>query len=170
MRVGYVIPWKTSLVNDLSAMGVTAECVGRGRRGGFLWPIRLRRLIRQTPIHIVHSHTPSVAVAMRLVRLSLPAHARPRLVSTDHNVWSAYRPLTKITCRVTFDMDDAHVAVSEGVRGSFPRSLRSSMEVVRYGVPLAAKSGRCRWLLDLEVALRKAAGELFDRNGCQPPP
>jgi glycosyltransferase involved in cell wall biosynthesis len=155
VRVGYLIPWKRALVSDLCALGVAVECLGRGRRGGYSWLYRLRQLLIQEPVDIVHSHTPSIAAAVRLVRLTLPPHARPRLISTDHNVWGAYRTLTKIAYRVTFHLDDAHIAVSEGVRSSFPRSLQSTQQVVRFGVPIdrqetAGASASSRAVLGIE--------------------
>lgn len=135
-RVGYVLPWKDTLVPELQAAGVPAECLGEGRFGGVRWPFRLRASLRRDPVDIVHAHSPLVAAGARLVVRSLPRRLRPRLVATEHNVWESHARLTRIVNRLSLPLDDRNLAVSHAVRASLPSRLRGRVEVVRYGVDL----------------------------------
>ncbi|MEO6629814.1 MAG: glycosyltransferase, partial [Aquihabitans sp.] len=52
----------------------------------------------------------------------------------EHNVWDSHHPATRLVDRITFGLDDAHLAVSEAVRASVPRSGVGRVEVVIHGV------------------------------------
>ena len=91
---------------------------------------------------VVHAHSPVPAVAARLVARTLPRARRPKLVTTEHNVWDSHHPATRIAERLTFGLDDAHLAVSEAVRRSLPAGRRAAVEVVVAGVDLPAVRGQ----------------------------
>lgn len=160
VEVAYVLPWKDAFVADLEAAGVRVHCLGRGRSGRLAWPRRLQRLVRDRGYGIVHTHMPQPAVVVRL----LPVGRRPGpiLVHTEHNLWSRYRPLTRVANRATYGRNQAVLAVSASVAASIvplalPRSWAPPpVEVVIHGVdtgtvmrgPAARAAARRRLGLD----------------------
>jgi glycosyltransferase involved in cell wall biosynthesis len=133
ISVAYLLPWKSTLVDDLRAAGVTVHCLGAHRAHDPRWPLRLRRLLRDHGFDIVHLHSPMVAGVARLVVRTLPRAGRPRVVTTEHNEWWSYVVPTRVVNGVTFALDDAHVAVSEDVRQSVPRRLRAHVQTLVHG-------------------------------------
>lgn len=121
-RVAYLLPWKDALVKELEDAGVPTTCL-RGARGPG-WVGRLRDLVAQGSIDIVHAHSPVAAVGARLAFRS--RSRRPRLVYTEHNVWERYHPATRWANHLTFARNDHVFAVSDHVRDSIrcPRGLR----------------------------------------------
>lgn len=91
-------------------------------------PIRAIRWLRKVLRHsdVVHTHAPSVGAAVRLLSRTLPRHARPILVHTEHNLWSSHRPVTRAANRLTLPTVDKLVAVSTAVAESIehPRGHR----------------------------------------------
>ncbi|MFW5898923.1 MAG: glycosyltransferase [Jiangellaceae bacterium] len=140
-EVAYVLPWKNHIVPQLADNGVPVHCLGEGtgRTGPLLdprWPIRLRRLLRTRDYDIVHLHSPVVAAVARPLVRAMGAR-RPKLVSTEHNGWDTYKAPTRIANRLTYGLDDAHVAVSEQVRATVSGRYRNGVEVAVHGVRLA---------------------------------
>lgn len=137
-EVGYILPWKHHVVPDLIATGVAVHCLGRGtgRMRPIVdgrWVLRLRALLESRNYDIVHLHSPAVAAVARPIARSLGGR-RPALVSTEHNGWATYSPPTRVLNRLTYRLDDAHLAVSEQVRQSVAGSLRDEVTVVIHGV------------------------------------
>src|SRR5690349_10902408 len=62
----FVVPWKDHMVGRLAEAGVRARCIGRGHRGGLVWPWRVLRLVRSGEFDVVHAHSPLLAVPARL--------------------------------------------------------------------------------------------------------
>ncbi len=144
-EVAYLLPWKTALVGELEGLGIRVTCLGGARRYDPRWVLALRRLLRARPFQVVHTHSPVAAVGARLAVSSLARSSRPALMSTEHNSWSSHRPLTRWANRLTFGMDDAHLAVSEDTRRSLPNTVRPTVEVVVHGTSLAeASAARAR--------------------------
>lgn len=140
-HVAYLIPHKNLLVPDLLEAGMAVHCLGGGRRGA--WVGRLRTLVRDHEIALVHSHSPYMAVGCRL-----GLGRRVRHVHTEHNVWESYHPATRWGNMLTFPRNDHVFAVSEHVRTSvrYPRALRflrlPTLETLYHGLDPAALS---RW-------------------------
>jgi glycosyltransferase involved in cell wall biosynthesis len=136
-HVGYLLPWKDSFVSDLAEVGVDAVCL-RGARG-IGWVGRLRRLVRDRRIDIVHVHSP---LAAALVRIAFPRRP-PVVVYTEHNVWSRYHPATYWLNAVTYARNDHVFTVSEEVEDSveFPWALRflrlPPVETLHHGIDVA---------------------------------
>lgn len=133
-EIAYLLRAKQALVAELEGHGVATHCLDA--RGRISWAMRLRRLLIARPVDIVHMHSPLAAAVTRLVVRSLPRSVRPRLVSTEHNVWPSYATPTRLANALTFGLDDAHIAVSNQVRRSVPARWRDGVEVVVHGVPL----------------------------------
>ena len=132
--VGYVVPWKDQLVARLADLGVQSRCLGRGRRGGVLWPVRVLRLVRSGQYDVVHAHSPLLAVAARLSAVTRSRGRRPAVVSTEHNVWERYAPPTRWVNSVTCGLDDHRWAVSQRVLESTKGRASDVTTVLVHGV------------------------------------
>ncbi len=109
--VAYVLPWKDQLVGDLESQGIEVQMIG-GERG--LTPStlgRLRRLVREQGIDLIHAHLPTMGIVAR-VASPVP------VVYTEHNMADSYRPLTRMLNRLTYGRNTATTAVSGAVAGS----------------------------------------------------
>lgn len=135
-EAAYVLSWAGALRHELEATGVEVHCLGARHELDPRWAVRLRRLLKSRRFDVVHFHSPYAAGVGRLVVLSLGRGIRPRMVSTEHNVWRDYPRPTRLLNALTTVLDDAHVAVSERVRKSMARPVRRRVEVVIHGVPL----------------------------------
>lgn len=134
--VAYLLPWKDAFVADIEATGTEVVCLDAPRPTSVAWLHRLRRLVRERRIDVVHTHMPLPAVA---ARLALPGR-RPAFVHTEHNMWDRYRRPTRWANAATYRRNARVIAVSDGVAGSI-RS-RVPVEVVVHGTdPSLAVSG-----------------------------
>ena len=131
-EVAYQVAAKDQLVPELEAAGVVVHHLA-----GASWPLRLRRLVTERRIDVVHAHSPAMAAPARLALRALPGGPRPRLVYTEHNRWSAYRPPTRLANAATFALDHRSLAVSEEARGSVVGPLRGRVEALHHGIDLA---------------------------------
>ncbi len=127
--VAYVLPWKDQLVPELRAQDVDVTCIG-GRRGTSpATPIRLRRIIRERGIDLVHAHLPSTGIMARTVS-SVP------VVYTEHNVAHSYREPTRTLNRLTYRRNRATIAVSDAVAESLA-GYGTKVEVIPNGVSVS---------------------------------
>ena len=119
LEVAYLLPWKDAFVPEIEAADVATHCLGDG--GGVGWVARLRALVRDRDIDLVHGHSPYAMVG---ARIALPR--KVPLVYTEHNLWSRYDPATYWANLVTYPRNDHVLAVSEHVRRSarYPAALR----------------------------------------------
>lgn len=134
VEAAYVLARAATLRDDLAATGVPVHCLGAAGDLDGRWVARLRRLLSVGRFDVVHFHSPYVAGFGRFAVLSVPRRLRPRMVSTEHNVWRDYPLSTRLLNAATTVLDDAHVAVSETVRQSMMRPVRSRVEVLLHGV------------------------------------
>jgi glycosyltransferase involved in cell wall biosynthesis len=137
-QFAYLLPWKDSLVPELTGAGFGVHCLDGARGPG--WTGRLRRLVRAEGIRLVHVHSPVAAAGARAV-----AGRRTRVVYTEHNLWDRYHPATWAANLVTFPRNDHVFAVSETVRQSirYPGPLRRllpmpPLETLHHGLDPAA--------------------------------
>jgi glycosyltransferase involved in cell wall biosynthesis len=132
VEVAYLLPWKDAFVGEIESEAVPVHCLNATRATSVAWLGRLRRLVRDREVDIVHTHNPAPAAA---ARVALPG-PRPAIVHTEHNLWDRYRPVTRWANRATYRRNAAVIAVSAGVAGSItgPRPV----EVVTHGVDLDA--------------------------------
>jgi glycosyltransferase involved in cell wall biosynthesis len=140
--VAYLLPEKSTLAASLEREGCQpVRCLDARSSWDPRWIARLREMIRDGEFDVVHIHSPLVAVGARLALPSLPRRSRPRIVVTEHNVWSSHAPLTRLADRLTAGRSETHLAVSEAVRKSLPARIRSHTRVIRYGVDAAELRG-----------------------------
>ena len=136
-QFAYLLPWKDSLVPELTAAGFAVHCLEGARGPG--WAGRLRALVRREGIGLVHVHSPVAAAGVRAV-----AGRRTRVVYTEHNLWDRYHPATWAANLATFPRNDHVFAVSETVRQSirYPGPLRllpmPPLETLHHGLDPAA--------------------------------
>lgn len=125
-----------TVVDELESLGVPVTRLGNGSGTHPLWLTDLLRLVRRERVDVVHTHSPMPAALSRPLLRALPQ--RPRLVYTEHNSWEAYGPITRIANRVTYQFDDARLAVSQAARDSAPAWLRSRTRTLIHGIDTAA--------------------------------
>ena len=134
-EIAYLLPWKDAFVGEIEADGTPVRCLDAPKPYSLAWARRLRQIVRDHDIGLVHTHMPLPAVVARLV---LPPARRggPVVVHTEHNMWGRYRLPTRWLNRLTYRRNAAVMAVSDGVA----QSIRSSVpvEVVIHGIDSAA--------------------------------
>lgn len=136
--VAYLLAEKSTLVSSLEDHGCRPVlCLEARSSWDPRWVLRLRRWLRSEEFDVVHIHSPLVAIGTRLAVRSLPLRRRPRIVVTEHNVWTSHFPLTRRADRLTAGSGEVHLAVSAAVRDSMPARLRARARVVRYGIDAA---------------------------------
>ncbi|MGZ6886058.1 MAG: glycosyltransferase [Acidimicrobiia bacterium] len=134
----YLLPWKSQLVDALAAAGVPSVCLEVRDERDLRWALRLRRLLREHPVDVLHAHSPYPAGIARWVVRSLPRRSRPRLVYTLHNTWTSFARPTRAINGLTMRWDDADLAVSDVVRSTLRPALAARTEVLIHGIDLAA--------------------------------
>lgn len=138
-EVAYLLPDQNALAVELEKAGLPVHCL-RGARGA-AWIARLRQLVRERSIDLVHDHSPYVAIG---TRMGLPRRSRVRLVYTEHSVWSSYHRATYWGNLLTYPRNDYVFAVSNHVHASirYPRSLQflsmPRIETLHHGLDHAA--------------------------------
>jgi L-malate glycosyltransferase len=150
-HVGYLLPWKRFLVQDLEKAGIPVHCLGgafvengtgRGRSGWWtamtLLPGALRRLLalqRRERFDVIQADLPVAGILARLVgRLS----AVP-VVYTEHSLQERYHSLTRWANAATYGCNRRVLAVSAEVAASIERfglHRRTRVVTVLNGVPV----------------------------------
>ena len=139
--VAYLLPRKGHLVAELTGAGARVHLLaGRPGLADLRWPGRLAGLVRRTRPDVVHFHSPAVAaVARPLLRAVSP---RTVLVSSEHNLWPSFDPVTRIANALTLPLSHACLAVSDEVRTSVWSRHRRRVDVVVQGIPFAQLRAR----------------------------
>lgn len=142
IRAAYLLPWKDHLVATLADLGVDARCISSGRLTELAWLRRLRSIVVDDAIDLVHVHSPLVGALARPALASLRRSRRPAMVTTEHNEWGSFHLLTRHLNRSTLGLGDATIAVSDKVRDTMPPRLRARAEVIEHGVDVEAIAAR----------------------------
>lgn len=150
----YLLPEKNHLVGELGEAGVTALCLEGSSEHDLRWARRLRRLVVDRGIDVVHVHAPYPAAVARPLLHSL-GRRRPAIVYTEHNSWEGYGPATRWANALTYPLDDARLAVSPAALASMPAPFRRRTEVLVHGIDLAGvaahRANRDRVRAELEI-------------------
>lgn len=137
IECAYVVPWKDHLAEELEGLGVITHCLSRWRSDP-RWPAALRRLIHERNYDVIHVHAPLPGAVARMAIRSMPAASRPEVVTTEHNAWATYHPLTRWLNRWTGRADSATIAVSAETAASLRGPAARRVEVLRHGVDVNA--------------------------------
>lgn len=133
----YFFAWKDAFVPLLEARGASPHCFRARNTVECLTMVpAVARHVRVTGADIIHCHMPIASVVGRLAgRLT-----KTPVVSTEHNLFERYHPLTRFASIRTWQMQRAVVAVSEEVRDSIVRHVGQGVPVtvVRNGIPVGA--------------------------------
>ena len=160
IQAAYLLPWKNHLVQALESLDVRSTCLYGARVGDPRWLYRLLCLVREQEIDVVHVHSPLVASQARLALRTVFHGDRPRLMGTEHNLWSSHHPATRWANRLTLPFEDVTIAVSEQVRDSLPPHLGRRAEVVIHGVDVEAIAARRPERLDARADLGIRPGDV----------
>jgi hypothetical protein len=87
---------------------------------------------------VIHVHSPLPAAIARLAALTLRRTSRPSIVSTEHNRWETFHPLTQFLNTVTSRLDTVTLAVSDEVAESLTGPARRRVQVLRHGIDVHA--------------------------------
>ncbi len=138
--VVFALSFKDHLVDDLAAAGVATTSLEVRRLADLRWLARLVRSVRTIRPDVIHVHSPALAPAVRVAaRLRVFGWRRPGVVSTEHNAWPTYHPVTRWANAATAPLDDATLAVSDEVRRSVrPAWLRQRVQTLHHGIDTAA--------------------------------
>jgi glycosyltransferase involved in cell wall biosynthesis len=129
-HVGYALPWKDQLVDEIRALGFEVHLLG-SKKG--LTPRvagNIRRVVRDRGIDLVHAHSPTMGVIARIVS-PVP------VVYTEHNVAESYRPPTRFFNRATYSRQRAVIAVSDAVAASVSTWRGPNVRVIPNGVSVS---------------------------------
>jgi glycosyltransferase involved in cell wall biosynthesis len=154
IEIAYLLPWKNHLVAELEALGVSCVCLEVRDERDLRWVRRLRGLMRDRRIDIVHAHSPYVAAFSRLATRSFRPGKRPRMVTTEHNPWTTFKRPTRIANALTAGLDDATIAVSQETFDSMSARARAHTEVLAHGISVE----RVRMLTADRAAVRHELG------------
>jgi len=135
-EAAYLLDYKSELAGELRRLGVPVHLLRARTEFDLGWAVRLRKLLLDRPVDVVHVHSPYVAGIVRLIVRTIPRRMRPRLLSTEHNAWGSFTLPTRLLNGATFLLDDGHLAVSEAVRRSIPGPLRTKVQVLNHGIPV----------------------------------
>jgi glycosyltransferase involved in cell wall biosynthesis len=139
-EVAYLLPWKDALVGELRSQGVAVHGLEGG--SGTAWLGRLRRLVKERGIGLLHTHSPYPAIGARTVVGG--AHH----VYTEHNVWQRYHRATYWGNLATFFRNAYVFTVSDQVRTSirYPSGLgfltMPPVETLYHGLDMARMEER----------------------------
>jgi glycosyltransferase involved in cell wall biosynthesis len=142
LSCAYLLPWKQQLVPEFGALDVPTHCLDVRDERDLRWAGRLRRLLVEEPVDVLHAHSPYPAGIARLVVRTLPRRLRPRLVYTLHNTWGSFARPTRVLNGATMPLDAADLAVSAQVAATLPPRLARRTEVLVHGIDLDAVRAR----------------------------
>jgi glycosyltransferase involved in cell wall biosynthesis len=153
----YLLPEKEHLVGELAEAGVPSVCLDGAAEHDVRWARRLRRLVVDRAIDVVHIHAPYPAAVGRPVLRAL-GRRRPAIVYTEHNSWDGYGWATRWANALTYPLDDARLVVSPEALASMPRPFRRRTEVLVHGIELdeAASHGAARDRIRRELGVTDA--------------
>lgn len=137
-EVVYLLAHKDHLVSKLEAAGISTTCLHAGRTIAPGWVRALRSKLMSDPVDILHVHSPALAVAARMMLITIPRRSRPALVDTEHNRWPRHHRLTRIANRATIRLNSATIAVSEDVKETIRGISPEQVHTIVHGIDLDA--------------------------------
>jgi glycosyltransferase involved in cell wall biosynthesis len=120
-------------IKDLELLGVTCVDLSTRRGGLFGRLVALMLFVRSGDWDIVHVHSPLPGSFARIGSI-LRRGKKPARITTEHNTWGSFHPLTRAVNALTIRVDDAVLAVSEETLLSMSWRVRQKAKVVIQGV------------------------------------
>lgn len=127
-EIVYFLPWKDDLVPEFVSAGIPVHCLDIGKSLDPRAVPRLRSLLIEHEIELVHTHSPHPAAVARIASRFTSVRA---LVHTEHSLPESRKAISHLANRATHPLNDLTIAVSGEVgssvdqRGVFsPRNLR----------------------------------------------
>jgi glycosyltransferase involved in cell wall biosynthesis len=137
-EIAYLLPWKRDLVPAFEKGGVPVHCLNSKSRFDPGVIFRVRRLLKERKVTLLHAHLPSTGIMGRLAARTSGVRA---VVYTEHNMLGVYHPFIRLMNRLTYRLDDATTAVSAEVAGSttkWPFFRPKRLSVIDNGIALAS--------------------------------
>jgi glycosyltransferase involved in cell wall biosynthesis len=148
-ELAFLVRQHDDVDGELERAGLRVHFLDGARGAG--WIRRLRQLVRERRFGLVHSHSPYAAAGARIGLAGL----RPRVahVYTEHNLWRAYHPATRLANAVTFPRNDHVFAVSETARRSILAPMRGAhVETLLHGFVAGPPTDRAAARAELGLA------------------
>lgn len=136
VEVAYLVTAHDTLAPQFALKGIPTHALDCRHEFDLRWIARLRRLLVRGRFDVLHTHSPYVAGFARPLVATLPRNRRPRLVYTEHNLWSSRAGPTRLINAWTYFMDSAQLAVSQAVWRSVPLRHRARLELLIHGTLL----------------------------------
>lgn len=135
ISVVYIAPSDPTLVLEYEAAGAT--CIDLSSQSNSQIG-RLRKLLILTARgnwSTIHIHSP---LPGSFARIAARWHrsGRPILITTEHNGWQSFHPMTRFVNRATIPFDDHVLAVSRETFESMSARAKRKAKVVIHGLPL----------------------------------
>lgn len=115
----YFLPWKDQMVPAIEALGAKAVCFKANNNLQMFQRVgEISRYVHKHQVDVIHSHLPWAGVIARLVgkKTGVP------VVYTEHNKWERYNKITYWLNKLSFNWQDAVVAVSDDVQQSIRKN------------------------------------------------
>lgn len=117
-QVAYLLTEKNGLVPRFEQAGVGAVCLDTNKPYDLRVIWKLRHLLQQEQVDILHIHSPYPAILGRLAGRLARVKA---IIYTEHNIVERYHTLTMLGNVLTYPLSDAIIAISSAVRRSIER-------------------------------------------------
>ena len=114
-EVAYLLPHKNDLVHEFEQAGIPVFCLGVGKPYDLRCILRLRKLLKQRQVDLIHIHLPYAGIIGRIAARLANVKAT---VYTEHNLTTGYNPITRLLDHLTYRFDYATITVSDSVRDS----------------------------------------------------
>ena len=136
--VYYLLTHKDHLAPAFHELGIPTICLDVRDERDVRWVFELRRALAEKHFAIVHAHSPYAASFARVAARTLPREQRPRFVTTEHNPWTTFKPMTRFVNAATSPLNDATIAVSEEARASMSPRMQRRCETLTHGIDIAS--------------------------------
>ncbi len=133
-QVAYFIKDLGYLVPEFERQGIPISCLNTDRAYDFRVIFKLYRLLREQKIDILHIHSPYPGIVSRPAAVLAGVKA---IMSTEHELFEKYHPLTRMGSILTYPFNKVTIAVSSAVANSVLRSKTirpKTLRVIHNGV------------------------------------
>ena len=149
----YFLSWKNKLVKEIEQQGGTVINLSSKNNIQILFQVfKLRKFIKNNGIQIIHCHLPWTGIVGRIVgKIS-----KIPVIYTEHNIQERYHFATRFLNKITYNLHQIAIAVSEDVRSAINKNIhpKSKIEVIYNGV----NTGSFSRDIEARISLREKLG------------